>query len=63
MITEAVTVGRACNFPVTALSFVKIEGTRQTLSSPYTGLLPIFAIEAAFSRCTLVGGDMKVFIG
>ena len=35
--------GRAYNFPVVALRFFNVYGTRQALSNPYTGVLAIFA--------------------
>jgi dTDP-L-rhamnose 4-epimerase len=35
--------GKAYNFPVTALRFFNVYGTRQSLSNPYTGVLAIFA--------------------
>ncbi len=35
--------GRAYGFPVTALRFFNVFGTRQALSNPYTGVLAIFA--------------------
>lgn len=35
--------GRAYQFPVTALRFFNVYGTRQSLSNPYTGVLAIFA--------------------
>lgn len=36
-------IGRAYGFPVTALRFFNVFGTRQSLSNPYTGVLAIFA--------------------
>lgn len=36
-------IGRAYNFPVVALRFFNVYGTRQALSNPYTGVLAIFA--------------------
>ncbi|HWI41222.1 MAG TPA: NAD-dependent epimerase/dehydratase family protein [Verrucomicrobiae bacterium] len=36
-------VGGAYRFPVTALRFFNVYGTRQALSNPYTGVLAIFA--------------------
>lgn len=35
--------GQAYNFPVTALRFFNVYGSRQALSNPYTGVLAIFS--------------------
>lgn len=36
-------IGQAYDFPVAALRFFNVYGTRQALSNPYTGVLAIFA--------------------
>ena len=39
----SIIVGNAYHFPVVALRFFNVYGTRQALSNPYTGVLAIFA--------------------
>lgn len=49
--------GRAYNFPVTALRFFNVYGTRQALSNPYTGVLAIFASRLLNGKAPLVYED------
>ncbi|MFP4471497.1 MAG: NAD-dependent epimerase/dehydratase family protein [Bacteroidales bacterium] len=49
--------GRAYNFPVTALRFFNVYGTRQALSNPYTGVLAIFASRYLNERLPLIFED------
>jgi dTDP-L-rhamnose 4-epimerase len=49
--------GRAYNFPVVALRFFNVYGTRQALSNPYTGVLAIFASRLLNGKAPLVYED------
>ncbi|HEX2920140.1 MAG TPA: SDR family NAD(P)-dependent oxidoreductase [Bacteroidales bacterium] len=49
--------GRAYNFPVVALRFFNVYGTRQALSNPYTGVLAIFASRLLNNRSPLLYED------
>ncbi len=49
--------GRAYQFPVTALRFFNVFGTRQALSNPYTGVLAIFASRYLNNRSPLIFED------
>ena len=51
------TVGRAYNIPTVALRFFNIYGTRQALSNPYTGVLPIFASRFLNGKPPLINED------
>jgi dTDP-L-rhamnose 4-epimerase len=49
--------GRAYKFPVVALRFFNVYGTRQALSNPYTGVLAIFASRLLNGKPPLVYED------
>jgi dTDP-L-rhamnose 4-epimerase len=49
--------GKAYNFPVTALRFFNVFGTRQALSNPYTGVLAIFASRLLNDNAPLIYED------
>jgi dTDP-L-rhamnose 4-epimerase len=49
--------GRAYGFPVVALRFFNVYGTRQALSNPYTGVLAIFASRLLNGKAPLVYED------
>ncbi len=49
--------GEAYGFPVVALRFFNVYGTRQALSTPYTGVLAIFAARYLNGRPPLVNED------
>ncbi len=49
--------GEAYGFPVVALRFFNVYGTRQALSNPYTGVLAIFAARYLNGRPPLVNED------
>ena len=49
--------GRAYGFPVTALRFFNVYGTRQALSNPYTGVLAIFASRYLNEKAPLIFED------
>lgn len=53
--------GQAYNFPVAALRFFNVYGTRQALSNPYTGVLAIFSSRLLNDRPPLIfeDGDQK----
>lgn len=51
--------GRAYSFPVIALRFFNVYGTRQSLSNPYTGVLAIFASRLLNNNPPLVYEDGK----
>lgn len=50
-------VGRAYRFPVVALRFFNVYGTRQALSNPYTGVLAIFASRLLNDRAPQIFED------
>lgn len=50
-------VGRAYRFPVVALRFFNVFGTRQALSNPYTGVLAIFASRLLNDRAPQIFED------
>jgi dTDP-L-rhamnose 4-epimerase len=50
-------IGRAYNFPVTAMRFFNVFGTRQALSNPYTGVLAIFMSRILNGRAPMVFED------
>lgn len=50
-------IGKAYNFPVTALRFFNVYGTRQALSNPYTGVLAIFSSRLLNNRPPLIFED------
>jgi dTDP-L-rhamnose 4-epimerase len=52
-------IGRAYNFPVCALRFFNVFGTRQALSNPYTGVLAIFMSRILNDKPPLVFEDGK----
>lgn len=49
--------GKAYNFPVTALRFFNVYGTRQSLSNPYTGVLAIFSSRLLNDRPPMIFED------
>ena len=49
--------GRAYDFPVVALRFFNVYGTRQALSNPYTGVLAIFASRYLNNKPPLIFED------
>lgn len=49
--------GQAYKFPVTALRFFNVYGTRQSLSNPYTGVLAIFSSRLLNNRPPLIFED------
>lgn len=58
-------VGNAYDFPVVALRFFNIYGTRQALSNPYTGVLAIFASRLMNRKAPLIfedGNQMRDFV-
>jgi len=57
--------GKAYGFPVTALRFFNVYGTRQALSNPYTGVLAIFASRYLNNNPPLIyedGNQMRDFV-
>jgi dTDP-L-rhamnose 4-epimerase len=57
--------GQAYNFPVTALRFFNVYGTRQALSNPYTGVLAIFSSRLLNNRSPLIyedGNQLRDFV-
>ncbi len=50
-------LGEAYRFPVTALRFFNVYGTRQALSNPYTGVLAIFASRLLNGRSPILFED------
>lgn len=58
-------VGRAYNIPTVALRIFNVYGSRQSLSNPYAGVLPIFATRLLNNRPPLFyedGGQMRDFV-
>jgi dTDP-L-rhamnose 4-epimerase len=57
--------GKAYGYPVVALRFFNIYGTRQALSNPYTGVLAIFASRLLNDRPPIIyedGGQSRDFV-
>lgn len=50
-------IGRAYDFPVTALRFFNVYGPRQALSNPYTGVLAIFSSRYLNNKPPLIFED------